>query len=227
MNISIETSPNDVFAPNAGTALGDSRAAATDLLVLANGTCLRFRPLSSDDRDGLARLFARLSPESRRRRFLWPKPALTTRVLAFLTDIDHVGHEAMAAIDQRDGSIVGVARYVRVAGQAGTADVAVEVADELQGMGIGTGLARRLVERACANGFTLLTALTLWENRPARALLRRLEFRARTSHRGVIELELELSHASGCSRPAHGHLHTTSPLYRRSPEHDATLVDNG
>jgi acetyltransferase len=118
---------------------------------------------------------------------------LTTRELAFLTDIDHVAHEAIAAVDQRDGSIVGVARYVRVPDRLRTADVAVEVADEIQNMGVGTELVARLVDCARVNGFTLLTATTLWENRPARALMRRLGFRARASHGGEIELELELN----------------------------------
>jgi RimJ/RimL family protein N-acetyltransferase len=211
MSIPTETSSNDVFAPKAGPILRASCAAATDVLVLADGTRLRFRPLSSDDRDGLAGLFARLTFESRRRRFLSAKPALTPRELAFLTDIDHVGHEAIAAVHQRDGSIAGVARYVRVAGRLGVAEVAVEVADELQGMGVGTELARRTVCCARANGFALLTATTLWENRPARALLRRLQFRARASHGSVIELELELEPASDCSWPAYTHLRTTSP----------------
>ena len=204
MSIPTETSPDYVFATKARTILRTSCATATDLLVLANATHLRFRAINSDDRDGFARLFTRLTPESRHRRFLSPKPELTPRELAFLTDIDHVGHEAIAAVDQRDGSIVGVARYVRVADRAGVADVAVEVADELHGMGVGTALARRLVERARANGFTLLTATTLWENRPARAraLLRRLGFCARASHGSEIELELELTPASDRSRPA-------------------------
>ena len=138
-------------------------------------------------------LFERLTPESRRRRFLSPKPALTTRELAFLTDVDHLAHEAIAAVDQRDGSIVGVARYVRVADRPGVADVAVEVVDEIQNLGVGTALVARVLDRACANGFTRLTATTLWENRPARALMRRLGFRARTSHGVEIELELELN----------------------------------
>jgi ribosomal protein S18 acetylase RimI-like enzyme len=63
-------------------------------------------------------------------------------------------------------------------------------------MGIGTALARRVVRRARANGFVLLTATTLWENRRARALLRRLEFHARESDDGVINLELELDSTS-------------------------------
>jgi RimJ/RimL family protein N-acetyltransferase len=169
-------------------------------VALADGTQLRLRPLNSDDRDRMAELFARLSPESRRRRFLAVKPRLTPRELTFLTQIDHVGHEAIGAIDQRDGSIVAVARFVQVADRAGVADVASEVADDLQGMGLGTALAKRLVERAQANGFTLLTATTLWENRPARALLRRLNFRARASQGGEIEFELKLTSTSDHER---------------------------
>jgi protein lysine acetyltransferase len=156
--------------------------AATDLLVLANGTRLRFRPISSDDRDRLARLFARLTPESRYRRFLSPKRQLTRHELVYLTDLDHVAHEAIAAVDQRDGSIVGVGRYAQYADRVAVADVAFTVADELQGMGIGTALARCLVDRARANGFTLLTATTLWENRPARATATPPVPRPRKSH---------------------------------------------
>ena len=50
----------------------------------------------------MAALFVRLSPESRYRRFLTPKRELTPRELSYLTDIDHVHHEAFAAIDQRE-----------------------------------------------------------------------------------------------------------------------------
>ena len=171
--------------------------AADDGLILADGTRLLLRPLSTDDRAGLAALFARLTPESRYRRFLSPKRELTPRELTYFTDIDHLHHEAFAAVDRRDGSIVGVGRYVHDADRAGVATVAVEVADELQGMGIGTALARRVVRRARANGFALLTATTLWENRPARALLRRLEFHARGSDGGVIDLALELNSTPG------------------------------
>ena len=161
-------------------------------LVLADGTRLRLRPIGPDDRPGLAALFARLSPESRRRRYLGPKRELTPRELTGLTDIDHVHHEAIAAIDERDGSIVGVARYAHRTDRAGVAEIAVEVADDLHSLGIGTELARRTVDRARVNGFTALTATTLWENRPARALLRGLGFRTRASHGSEIELELEL-----------------------------------
>ena len=138
-------------------------------------------------------MFARLSPESRRRRFLAPKPELTARELTYLTAVDHRWHEALVAIDRRDGSIVGVARYAGVTDRPRTADTAVAVVDELQRKGIGSALSRRLIERARLNGFEMLTATTMWENRPARALLRRLGFRSRTSQGSLIELELDLA----------------------------------
>jgi len=144
-------------------------------------------------------MFRRLSPESRCLRFNTPKPELTPREISYLTDVDHIRHVALAAVDRRDGSIVGTARYVEEAGRPGVADVAIEVVDELHNRGIGTALAAAVVERARENGLALLMATTQWENRPARALLRRLRFDARGSHRGELAFELALR-PSPCTR---------------------------
>jgi RimJ/RimL family protein N-acetyltransferase len=161
--------------------------------VRPEGERLAVRPLEARDRDAFAGLFARLSPDSRYRRFHGPKPALGPRELAFMTNVDHVKHEALAAIDTRDGSIVGVSRYVARADAPRVADVAIEVADDLQGIGIGTLLAQLIVDRASINGFHRLVATTLWDNQPARALMRRLGFRAHTSDGNVVELHLALA----------------------------------
>jgi hypothetical protein len=71
--------------------------------------------------------------------------------------------------------------------------VAIEVADQWQRRGIGTALAEHLVNRARINGLDRLSATTRWENVPARALLRRLGFRARASGSGSGEIELDLA----------------------------------
>jgi RimJ/RimL family protein N-acetyltransferase len=181
----------DVRRGSVAVASGPAR----DELLLSDGTRLRLRPLTRDDRDGLLSLFHRLSEESRWRRFMSPKPTLAPRELDYLTDIDHVAHEAFAAVDERDGSLAGVARYVRHAGADCSAELAVEVADELQRRGIGTALCIRVVERARENGLTVLTATALWSNQPARRLLRRLGFHARRSQGREIELALALDGA--------------------------------
>ena len=165
-------------------------------LYAAGDTRLRLRPLDRTDSDGFAALFHRLSLESRHRRYLSPMNKLTAAQLAYLTDIDHLKHEAIAAVDERDGSIVGVARYAAGGGQARIAEVAVEVLDEFQNRGIGTALTEATVARARANGFELLTATTLWDNWPARSLLRRLGFRTRSSHGREIDLQVVLNPSS-------------------------------
>ena len=170
-----------------------SRRPATEPLVLADGTRLRIRPIERQDRDRFRRLFMRLSPESRYRRYLTPKPALSERELDYLLDVDHVHHEALAAVDEDDGAFVGAARYVQLPGQPDIADVAIEVADDLQGHGVGTALVTRTLERARANGFRRLTATTLPDNVKARGLLRRLQFRPRSRSAYEIEFGLDLT----------------------------------
>jgi ribosomal protein S18 acetylase RimI-like enzyme len=184
----------EVAAERAATGLVPPCARA-ELVRLSDGTHLRLEPLRRGDRVTVQRLFARLGPESRLRRFLRPLSALSERDLAFLTDVERPGHDAVAAVDARDGSVVGIARYVAHQGRPEVADVAVAVADEVQRRGIGSALMGRLVACAQANGFDLLTATTLWENRPARALLKSTGFRATGSAGAEIELELDLSEA--------------------------------
>jgi ribosomal protein S18 acetylase RimI-like enzyme len=165
-------------------------------MTLADGARLRVRPIDPADREPLADAFARLSDQSRHHRFLAPKRRLTTRELEYLTDIDHVTHEALVAIDETTGHIVGVGRYATGHGGGTVADMALAVADAWQRRGIGHGLAVRLVERARANGMTSLTGTTLADNLRARSLLDKLGFRVRSAGSGVIEAELEVPRAT-------------------------------
>jgi acetyltransferase len=152
---------------------------------------IHVRPIDSHDRDAFSAWFGRLSDDSRRKRFLGPKPKLSARELTYLTDVDHVNHTALAAVDTT-GTLIAEARYATSQPGDQTADFAITVADEWQGRGVGSRLAARLIEAARANGMTRLTAITLWENGAAIALLHRLGF-LRTGYDGdAIEYELAL-----------------------------------
>jgi RimJ/RimL family protein N-acetyltransferase len=164
----------------------------TERVVLPAGRQVLIRPLDCRDRERLSGLFARMSRLSRQRRFFSPKHHLSERELTYFTDIDHARHEALAAVDARDGSFVGVARYVQYRERPRVADVAVEVADEQQALGVATMLVERLVERGRANGLDYLSAVTRWENAPARALARRVGFHACSSRGGEITLAMSL-----------------------------------
>jgi RimJ/RimL family protein N-acetyltransferase len=161
------------------------------MLVLHDGTLVRIRPIGPADRDGVADLFARLSPESRRRRFLVPKSRLTQRELAYLTDIDHVGHAALAAVDVPTGRLIGVCRYATWDGSENAAEVAVAVDDAMHGRGIGRCLATRIIEHARRVGIARLTASTHADNKPALALLARLGFRLQATG-PVLEFQRDL-----------------------------------
>jgi RimJ/RimL family protein N-acetyltransferase len=147
----------------------------TAALVLADGARLAVRPISADDRDSFSTWFGRLTPESRRRRFHGPKPRLSARELTYLTDVDHVTHTALVAVDGA-GRMVGEARYAIEDRDRRIADFAITVADEWQGRGVGSRLAARVVNAARGNGITRLTALALADNLAAHRLLRRLGF---------------------------------------------------
>jgi RimJ/RimL family protein N-acetyltransferase len=150
---------------------------------------IRVRPIDWRDRDAFSAWFGRLSDESRRRRFLGPKPRLSGRELTYLTEVDHVSHTALVAVDDA-GQMIGEARYATSQPGDRIADFAVTVADEWQGRGVGTRLASRVIEAARANGMTRLTAMTLWDNTAAIALLHRLGF-SRTGYDGdALEYEL-------------------------------------
>jgi len=170
-------------------------AITTHLLCLPGGARLTARRIHPEDKPALARFFARLSDESKRRRFLAPKPKLSTRDLAFFTEIDHDRHVALVALD-RDGSIVAVARYAAWPGRRDRADIAFAVADRWHGRGLGSALTARLLEHARRSGIATLTASTLSENHASHALLRRLGFTPMRTSSGVAEYELALGRAA-------------------------------
>jgi RimJ/RimL family protein N-acetyltransferase len=152
---------------------------------------LAVRPIRADDKDALLDLFERMSDRSRRRRFMSTKVQLSARELAYFTEVDHRRHEALVAVAP-GGCLAGVARYACAPGEDAEAELAFAVADEWQGRGVGTDLARRVVERARENGIVHLRATTLSDNRPAHRLLRRLGFTVCGADSAGVDFELSL-----------------------------------
>jgi RimJ/RimL family protein N-acetyltransferase len=152
------------------------------------------RPIDSGDKEGLATFFSRLSDESRRRRFLGPKPKLSARELRFLTEVDQCRHVALVALTP-DGAIVGVGRYATWHDSPDRAEMAFAVVDEWQGRGLGTRLGNQLVARARTSGIAALTGSTFATNMPATALLKKLGFLRTGISAGIADYELALGAA--------------------------------
>ena len=161
-------------------------------LTLRDGSSVEVRPMRREDKELLQEGFRRLSPDSRYRRFLSPMPELSDRLAEYLVDVDHHDHEALLATSPR-GDAIGVARYVRSTGDERAAEVAVTVADDWQGRGLGTQLLELLADRAREEGISRFTALLLADNREMLDVLEELgDVRVTGRHSGTIEVETEL-----------------------------------
>ena len=138
----------------------------------SDGTQLYVRHIRPRDKELLAKAWLALSPLSQYRRFLAPKPVLTASDLRYLTEPDGHDHVALVAfrLDQPN-RLVAVARYVRLKDDLEAAEVAVTVADSMQGKTIGKQLGVLLADEARGRGIKCFTAALLAENRPALKLM--------------------------------------------------------
>jgi GNAT superfamily N-acetyltransferase len=154
---------------------------------------IEVRPIEPADKPELAAAFSRLSPESRYRRFLSPNASLGEADLRYLTEVDHVDHEALVAVDPSGGQGIGVARYVRLQDRPETAELGVVVSDDRQGEGVGSLLLQRLALRARENGIERFSALILEENQPMLSLIRELgDVQLGERDSGAVQMEVKL-----------------------------------
>jgi RimJ/RimL family protein N-acetyltransferase len=165
---------------------------------MARGTELstrrvEIRPIEPADKEALASGFDRLSERSRYRRFLSPRGPLTDSELRYFTEVDHHDHEALVAVVPETGEGVGVARFIRSSEEPHVAELAVAVADDWQGQGVGSLLTAELAKRAREEGVTCFTALALAENDAMLGLLQELgKVRTGPTRLGTVELAVDL-----------------------------------
>ncbi len=112
----------------------------------------RLRLVQPADKARLRDGFLNLSGASRHKRFFGGKHCLSDTELRYFTELDHVDHFAIGAVELdssgEEGGGIGVARFVRLPQDAGCAEVAITVIDRMQGKGVGRKLLEALVEAA-------------------------------------------------------------------------------
>jgi GNAT superfamily N-acetyltransferase len=134
-------------------------------LALADGTCVLVREIQSEDASALQRLVDRLSERSIHLRYFGPMRELSDEQARHFAEVDGANRYALVALDPEDDQeIVAVVRYDRE-GRTDKAEYAALVEDRFQGLGLGLGLTRALIEAARKRGIRDLEALVLPENR--------------------------------------------------------------
>jgi RimJ/RimL family protein N-acetyltransferase len=161
-------------------------------ITLRDGSTLAVRPIHAADKELLQRGVEAMSPDSRYKRFLSATPQLSRSQLRYLTEVDHHDHEALVAMTDA-GDPVGVARFVRLAGEPDAAEVAVAVNDDWHQRGVATGMLTLLARRAREEDIARFTATALASNTAVIDLLEELgPARVATAGDGLVEMRIDL-----------------------------------
>lgn len=168
----------------------NSTRTATVKARLIDGTMVELRPLGPDDKPLLEEGMAKLSPNSRRLRFMAPVDRLSRAQLAYLTEIDHASHIAWGALINEEPVAVG--RIVRSGDEPTVAELAITVVDDWQRRGLGNLLVRLMAELGRSLDVKVLTFEALPENDGIRGLLGSFGARQELVD-GVVSGTLDLS----------------------------------
>src|SRR5258708_21836938 len=130
-------------------------------VVLRDGSTVRVRAALAGDRDALERFLGGLSQESRVFRFFSPIQDLSWAAQRCV-EVDYRDRHSLVALRGDAGEIVGHGFYALE--KPGQAEVALEVADSVQGMGLGTILVGHLAAAAAAAGISTFSAEVMPDN---------------------------------------------------------------
>jgi GNAT superfamily N-acetyltransferase len=131
---------------------------------------ITIRPLRNGDAATVLALFDRLGERARAARFCGAKPRLTDAELSLLAKVNADRHVLVGYV-AGDPRPAGIARLVR---DGIRAEIAVSVADELRGRGVGTSLLEALAADARAAGITTFVATVCGDNPSMLGVLRKL-----------------------------------------------------
>lgn len=144
-----------------------------------NDTTMTIRPIAREDQELEAGFVRHLSAEARYERFMVTLRELPEAKLKYLTDVDQIGHVALAAVGQRDGrtALLGVVRYV--VDPAGTGcEFAIVIDDAWKGSGLAGILMHALMDIARGRGLNTMEGIVLATNTHMLKFTRQLGFRA-------------------------------------------------
>jgi RimJ/RimL family protein N-acetyltransferase len=195
---------------------------------LRDGSTVHVCPAKPSDAPAVQLLLQGLSDRSRWLRFFSAFPDLA-RAARWATEVDNDRRYGLVATVEREGRVVGHAGLERESDHPERAEVALEVADALQGKGLGTALLCQLTEAANQLGVQVLDAEVLAENHKMLRVFRDCGYPIKVhSLPGVQLVELRTSGAAHPPKTLEPHNQTACPLTNgRSGAHDAGAGDGG
>jgi acyl-CoA synthetase (NDP forming)/GNAT superfamily N-acetyltransferase len=160
--------------------------------LLADGTTIEIRPATPGDLPMVRAMHEAMSEDNTYLRFFSLSKLSAEREAARVCRAPAADHAALLAFRGRD--LVGVATY-EPAGRASTAEIALAVADDMHGRGVGTLLLEHLVSAARRHGVRTFVAPVLSENAEMLKVLADAGLSARRQYEdGVVEFACDVPH---------------------------------
>jgi GNAT superfamily N-acetyltransferase len=172
---------------------------------LRDGTMVVVRPIRVGDLELERDFIERLSPKSRRFRFLGSIKTPSAEMLRQFTQPQLTGGVAFVALvgEGSETQEIGVCRYSTGADE-GSCECAVAVSDDWQGNGLATILMHRLIETARGHGFQHMYSIDATDNVEMRQLAGHLGFtcEAQPDDPTLVVHTLTLHDSSNAAAPA-------------------------
>jgi N-acetylglutamate synthase-like GNAT family acetyltransferase len=155
--------------------------------VLSDGSSVTIRPLNEGDMEIERDFIMRLSPQSRRFRFLYTIVSPSDQLLKRLTDLDETTQTAFVALSGSGvKDEIGVARMSTLGD--GRAEFAVVVRDDWQHKGLGTLLTQRIIAAARSRGVRTLFSIDASDNYAMHEFSKNLGFRCARNPEDAAEV---------------------------------------
>ncbi len=171
--------------------------AQSGTLILRDGTTATIRLAQPTDQTAMKAFVERLSPESRRHRFLLADTPPEDLIASLCDTSDPRSRLTLVVTRLLGGTLRIIATGAYLARDVTTAEVVMAVDDAFHGKGLGTLLLERLALLAIRNGFVRLWAVTHADNQAMREVFRESGFELRETRAGGEiqggEMEVELS----------------------------------
>jgi acetyl coenzyme A synthetase (ADP forming)-like protein len=162
-------------------------------VVLRDGSTVHVRPARPTDAPAVEELLKGLSDRSRWLRFFSGVPNLE-RAVQWATEVDYDRRYGLVATTGADGRVIAAAGWEREPDRPEKAEVALEIADAMQGKGLGTILVGQLAQAGNEVGVQVLEAEVLADNHLMVKVFRDSGFPVKTqSLPGVLLVEFPTS----------------------------------